>query len=293
MHEYFSGLAGKSRLPLWLFRLYRHALANQDDGDFIMPGEVETSFIRGWAGTRLAVHRLGSATGQGRPLLLFHGLFSSAAINWVKYGHAARLAQAGFDVIMPDLRAHGMSEAPHDPTAYPEDVLVTDALIVARELGLQAGEFDLGGFSLGSRTATRATIAGLEPRRLILAGMGLEGLAGWARRSAFFLDAIARFGTIKHGDPAYVAQQFMKAQKVDLRAAELLLQSVDDTPPAELAALTMPTLVVCGDVDQDNGSAPRLAQTLPNARYVEIPGSHMGSVTQKELGQAMVDFLVA
>ena len=67
----------------------------------------------------------------------------------------------------------------------------------------------------------------------------------------------------------------------------------DDTPPAELAALTMPTLVVCGDVDQDNGSAPRLAQTLPNARYVEIPGSHMGSVTQKELGQAMVDFLVA
>ena len=131
MHEYFSGLAGKSRLPLWLFRLYRHALANQDDGDFIMPGEVETSFIRGWAGTRLAVHRLGSATGQGRPLLLFHGLFSSAAINWVKYGHAARLAQAGFDVIMPDLRAHGMSEAPPEPTAYPEDVLVTDALIVA------------------------------------------------------------------------------------------------------------------------------------------------------------------
>ena len=254
-----------------------------------MTDTLKTDFIRGWAGTRLAVHRLGA----GRPLLLFHGLFSSAAINWVKYGHAARLVEAGFEVIMPDLRAHGMSEAPHDATAYPEDVLVTDALIVARELGLAAGEFDMGGFSLGSRTATRAVIAGLEPRRLILAGMGLEGLAGWARRSAFFLDAIARFGTIKHGDPAYVAQQFMKAQKVDMRAAELLLQSVDDTPPADLAALTMPCLVVCGDVDQDNGSAPRLAQTLPNARYVEIPGTHMGSVTQKELGQAMVDFLVA
>lgn len=257
-----------------------------------MPETVTTSYIRGWAGTRLAVHRMAPVSGgHGRPLLLFHGLFSSAAINWVKYGHAERLAQAGFDVIMPDLRAHGMSEAPHDATAYPEDVLVTDALMLVRELGLEPGEYDLGGFSLGSRTSTRAVLAGLEPRRLILAGMGLEGLAGWARRSAFFLDAISRYGTIKHGDPAYVAQQFMKAQKVDLRAAELLLQSVDDTPPSDLAQVTMPTLVLCGDVDQDNGSAPRLAQTLPNARYAEIPGTHMSSVTQKELGQKMVEFL--
>jgi pimeloyl-ACP methyl ester carboxylesterase len=289
IHEYFQASAGTSRLPLWLFRAYRELLANPPEEDPAMPETVTTSFIRGWAGTRLAVHRMG----VGRPLLLFHGLFSSAAINWVKYGHAERLAQAGFEVIMPDLRAHGMSEAPHDATAYPEDVLVTDALMLVRELGLEPGGFDLGGFSLGSRTSTRAVLAGLEPRRLILAGMGLEGLAGWARRSAFFLDAIARYGTIAHGDPAYVAQQFMKAQKVDLRAAELLLQSVDDTPPADLAQITMPTLVVCGDIDQDNGSAPRLAQTMPDARYAEIPGTHMSSVTRKELGQQMVEFLSA
>ena len=53
----------------------------------------------------------------------------------------------------------------------------------------------------------------------------------------------------------------------------------------------MPTLVVFGDKDADNGSAPRLAGALPQARYVEIPGTHMSSVTQKELGMAMVDFL--
>jgi pimeloyl-ACP methyl ester carboxylesterase len=66
---------------------------------------------------------------------------------------------------------------------------------------------------------------------------------------------------------------------------------VDDTPPEQLSAVDMPTLVVCGDVDQDNGSAPRLAQALSDARYVEIPGTHMGSVTQKELGRAMLEFL--
>jgi len=30
---------------------------------------------------------------------------------------------------------------------------------------------------------------------------------------------------------------------------------------------------------------------LPDARYVEIPGNHMSSVTSKELGQGIVDFL--
>jgi hypothetical protein len=40
-------------------------------------------------------------------------------------------------------------------------------------------------------------------------------------------------------------------------------------------------------------TSPVMAQTLPDAHYVEIPGTHMGSVTQKELGQAMVDFLSA
>jgi pimeloyl-ACP methyl ester carboxylesterase len=160
IHEYFQASAGTSRLPLWLFRAYRELLANPPEEDLVMPETVTTSYIRGWAGTRLAASHGAGVGGHGRPLLLFHGLFSSAAINWVKYGHAERLAQAGFDVIMPDLRAHGMSEAPHDATAYPEDVLVTDALMLVRELGLEPGEFDLGGFSLGSRTSTRAVLAG-------------------------------------------------------------------------------------------------------------------------------------
>ncbi|MCJ2178066.1 alpha/beta fold hydrolase, partial [Novosphingobium album (ex Hu et al. 2023)] len=80
--------------------------------------EVRKDYIEGFGGSRLAVHTLGA----GRPLLLLHGLFSSAQVNWIKYGNAQILADAGFEVIMPDLRAHGESEAPHDPDLYPEDV---------------------------------------------------------------------------------------------------------------------------------------------------------------------------
>lgn len=247
--------------------------------------DVRHEFYAGHDGARLALHRLGA----GRPLVLLHGLFSSAEMNWIKFGHAACLAAAGFEVLMPDLRAHGQSAAPHDPAAYPGDVLALDAIALVEGLGLD--DYDLGGFSLGARTSVRAVIGGLRPRRLVLGGMGLEGLAGWTGRQAFFLDVIARFGTIKPGDPAYMSQQFMKSMQVDREAARLLLQTMTDTPPEALAALAMPTLVVCGDEDNDNGSADRLVAALPDAVRSVIPGTHMGSVTGPALGEAIRDFL--
>lgn len=249
--------------------------------------EVCTEAYTGYDNARLAVHRMG----EGRPVLLLHGLFSSAQVNWIKYGTAAQLAEAGFEAIMPDLRAHGQSDAPHDPSAYPPDVLVKDTLTLVGALGLT--DYDLGGFSLGARTAVRSVLAGLAPRRLVLGGMGLEGLSGWARRSAHFIDAIDRFGAIERGDPAFVAQAFMKTMKVDRVAARLLLGSVDDTQPGDLARIAMPTLVVCGAEDHDNGSARKLAEALPDARYEEVPGNHMSSVTQRQLGEAVVNFLIS
>lgn len=246
---------------------------------------VTTQPIASFDGTELAVHRMGA----GRPVLLLHGLFSSAEMNWIRFGHAAKLAGAGFAAIMPDLRAHGESAKPHEPAAYPSGVLAKDAAALVEALGLE--DYDLVGFSLGARTAARAVIEGLRPRRLVLAGMGLEGLAGWNRRAAFFIDAIDRFDAVKHGDPAFYAVSFMKTMKVDREAARLLLQAVDDTSVDELAGIGMPAMVLCGDQDNDNGSAERLAEALPDARHVVIPGTHMSSVTEGALGDALVEFL--
>ena len=244
-----------------------------------------TERIASFDGVELAMHRLG----EGRPVLLLHGLFSSAEMNWIKFGHARKLAEAGFEAVMPDLRAHGESAKPHDPDAYPPGVLAKDAAAMVAALGLK--DYDLVGFSLGARTAARAVIEGLRPRRLVLAGMGLEGLAGWSRRSAFFIDAIDRFDSVARGDPAFMAVSFMKTMKIDRVAARLLLQAVDDTAPGELAQIAMPTMVLCGDKDDDNGSAAKLGAALPDARHVEIPGTHMSSVTEGALGDALVDFL--
>lgn len=246
---------------------------------------LSTHRIASFDGVDLAVHRLGA----GQPVLLLHGLFSSAAMNWVRFGHAQALADAGFEAVMPDLRGHGESAAPHDPAAWPPDVLVRDAHAVVDALGL--ADFDLVGFSLGARVAAGSVATGLKPRRLVLAGMGLEGLGEWGRRSAFFLDAIARFDTVKQGDPAFMTVQFMKTMKTDRVAMRLMLEALDGTLATALGRLAMPTLVLCGDEDRDNGSPEALAGALPDADVAFVPGTHMSSVTGPELGQAIARFL--
>jgi pimeloyl-ACP methyl ester carboxylesterase len=253
--------------------------------DFQM--RTSTTILRGYGGTPLAVHMIG----EGRPILLLHGLFSSAYINWIKYGTATAVAARGFRVIMPDFRVHGESPASYDPADYPTDVLALDVESLIGELGLK--DYDLGGFSLGARTAALLLARGLKPRRAILAGMGLQGLSGWAKRRDFFLSVIADRDSIKHGDARWLSAQFMKTMKVDGDAASLLLSTFGDIEPSELAAIKTPVLVVSGREDRDNGSPQELVAALPDARLAEIPGTHMNCVTKPELGVVMGDFLAA
>jgi pimeloyl-ACP methyl ester carboxylesterase len=236
-------------------------------------------------GIQLAWHELG----QGRPVILLHGLFSDANMNWIKFGHAERIAAEGLRVIMPDLRAHGLSGRPQEPEYYPRGILARDL----RELValLELTDFDLGGFSLGARTTVEGVGEGLRPRRAVLGGAGFEGLRHWERRKHFFIEAIELFDRAPRGDPHWLSIQFMKSQKIDRVAAGLLLESFADTFMDWLKAFTMQTLVVCGSEDDDNGSAAELAAALPHAIFQEVPGTHMSSVTKPELGEAIATFL--
>lgn len=247
---------------------------------------VKTWDFSSFDGVSLKIHEIG----QGRPVMLLHGLFSNADTNWIKFGHAKALAEAGCRVVMPDLRAHGESEAPHDPDAYPADVLVKD--IEALIAHLQWTDFDLGGFSLGARTTAKLLVTGTKPGKAILAGMGLQGLSGWADRRDFFFKAIDSRDSAKRGDPQWLAIQFMKSQNIDPVAARLLLETFSDMEPDDVATIKTETLVLCGSEDRDNGSPEELAALLPHGHHVAIPGTHMSSVTKAEMSQEMLRFLV-
>jgi pimeloyl-ACP methyl ester carboxylesterase len=249
--------------------------------------DASTHFWTASDGIELAYHELG----EGRPVILLHGLFSDANMNWIKFGSAERIAAEGFRVIMPDLRVHGLSGKPHEAEHYPEGILARDLKELIGQLALD--EFDLGGFSLGARTTVEAVGEGLRPRRAILGGAGLEGLENWKRRKTFFLDAIEMFDKVQRGDPHWLSIQFMKSQNVDRVAATHLLESFEDAFMDWLKAFTMPTLVVCGSEDEDNGSGRELAEALPNATFAEVPGTHMSSITEPEFGEAIARFLAA
>ena len=227
--------------------------------------------------------------GEGRPVLLLHGLFSNAETNWIRFGHAEEIAGRGFRLIMPDLRGHGASAAPHDAAAYPPDVLARDGMELIAHLGL--GDYDLGGYSLGGRTSARMVILGARPRRLIVSGMGLKGMLETGRRSGHFRKVLTGIGTHERGSPEWLAEAFLKTTGVDPEAMLPLLDSFVDSTEAELRSIAMPTLVLSGDEDRDNGPAEALAELLPDGRFVEVPGNHMSAVTKPELGKAIADFL--
>ncbi|HYJ52228.1 MAG TPA: alpha/beta fold hydrolase [Allosphingosinicella sp.] len=227
--------------------------------------------------------------GEGRPVILLHGLFSDAQANWIKFGHAASIAARGFRVIMPDLRGHGISARPHDPAAYPRDILARDGLALVAHLGLT--DYDLGGYSLGGRTAVRMVALGAAPARLIVSGMGLQGLRDTGARAEHFKAILKGLGTHARGSPEWMAEAFLKTTGGDPEALLPLLDSFVDTSEEMLRSIAMPTLVLSGADDHDNGSSEALAALLPRGEYVAVPGNHMSAVIKPELGTAIGDFL--
>ena len=123
-------------------------------------------------GVELACHE----TGAGRPLILLHGFMGSG--SQMLDGWAGRFVEQGRRVVLPDFRGHGDNAKPHDPAAYPPDVLADDGLALVEHLGLGDGDYDLGGYSLGARIVLRMLARGAKPGRAIVAGQGLAKVSG-------------------------------------------------------------------------------------------------------------------
>jgi pimeloyl-ACP methyl ester carboxylesterase len=98
-------------------------------------GEVTTN------GIRIHYTRTG---GDKRPLVLAHGATDSG-LCWTRL---ARVLEADYDVIMPDARGHGQSEAP--ASGYSAADHAADLAGLIRELGL--GRPAVGGHSMGAGT---------------------------------------------------------------------------------------------------------------------------------------------
>jgi pimeloyl-ACP methyl ester carboxylesterase len=73
-------------------------------------------------------------TGEGRPVVLLHGFPDSGRL----WRHQVRpLADAGFKVIVPDLRGYGRSDQPAEVEAYAMQFLAADVLGVMGDAGVE------------------------------------------------------------------------------------------------------------------------------------------------------------
>jgi pimeloyl-ACP methyl ester carboxylesterase len=168
-------------------------------------------------------------------------------------------------------------------------VLAHDGLELISQLGL--ADYDLGGYSLGARTSIRMLALGATPGKVVIGGMGLDGVLHTGGRSAFFRRVLAAPDSFERGTAEWRAAAFLKTVNGDPVAMLRLLDTIVDTTKEQLTQITIPALVVAGVADDDNGSATELAAALPNATFAQVPGTHMSAVTERALGEAIADFL--
>jgi pimeloyl-ACP methyl ester carboxylesterase len=87
--------------------------------------------------SRVDVNGVGIAyqvTGQGRPVVLLHGFPDSGRL-WRH--QVTALAEAGFRVIVPDLRGYGLSDKPAEVEAYSLPLLAGDVMAVLSDAGVE------------------------------------------------------------------------------------------------------------------------------------------------------------
>jgi pimeloyl-ACP methyl ester carboxylesterase len=204
------------------------------------------------------------AEGEATPVVLVHGWGGSFAATWRASGFTELLADAGRPVIGVDLLGHGEAPKPHDPAAYADLTGRIEAALPPDR------PVDAVGFSLGALTLLR--LAARRPgsfRRLVVAGIGQNV---FARDDAVRDRILAGLdGTAGPEDNfARLFRQYAAQPGNDAVALAALLRR-DDAPLTreQLAAVTLPVLVVIGDGDFAAPADP-LVEALPDARLVTL-----------------------
>ncbi len=211
--------------------------------------------------------------GSGPPVILLHGLTSSAQQNWRRPGVIDALVRAGFSTVGLDGRGHGRSDKPFECEAYGGTAMGDDVIRLMDHLRLDGA--NLAGYSMGGAiAASLLTRCPDRFRRVILAGIGdaVFGADGGIPR------------VIPRGRARLSGQAF--AALAAMRNAERAPIEV-----RKLSEASCPVLILVGSADRVAGSHRRLTAALRGAKIVRVPGNHFSAVGNPAFRRAMVDFL--
>ena len=234
-------------------------------------------------GTTISYHELGT----GPVVLLLHGFSGNADLNWFQPQIAQKIAGAGYRVIAPDLRGHGASPFDAAPERWPADAIARDQIALTAHLG--EAPYATVGYSMGAISALRFHLLSRNTGRLILGGIG-DSVADESNtdRNTAFRAAIEDALAGKDTPAAKAILARAKATGGTLKGYLGALSARTYTPADLLATFNVPTLVLTGDQDLDNGSGPALAGKIPGARYTQLTGTHLTAVIDPALPAAII-----
>jgi pimeloyl-ACP methyl ester carboxylesterase len=230
--------------------------------------------------------------GEGVPVLLIHGFASNKNVNWRFPGWVDTLKRAGYRVIAVDNRGHGDSEKLYESEHYTSPLMAEDAKNLLDHLEIEQAH--VMGYSMGARISAFLSMKHADRvRSVTFGGLGINmvhGIGGADEIAEALLANDIRDVETRQGR---AFRAFADQTGSDRKAlAACILASRDKIDVADVAGITVPSLVAVGSKDDVAGSGEKLAALIPNAEFVDITGrDHMVAVGDKLYKQGVLEFL--
>jgi pimeloyl-ACP methyl ester carboxylesterase len=230
--------------------------------------------------------------GEGEPIVLVHGFASNRNVNWVQPGWVATLTRAGRRVIALDNRGHGESTKLYEPADYHTDRMADDVRALMDHLGIARA--DVMGYSMGARiTAFFALKHAQRARTAILGGLGIHLVDGVGLPESI-AEALEVPSLADVSDSqGRTFRAFAEQTEGDRKALAACIRGSRQTLARDdVASMRTPMLIAVGTKDPIAGSASALAELIPGAQALDIPGrDHMLAVGDKVFKAGVLTFL--
>lgn len=240
--------------------------------------------------TTLQVNGLAMHVQQVRPVsppegptpvaVLIHGTATDSMASWY-LTLAKPLAEAGFQVVMYDLRGHGHSERP--PSGYRLDDFVDDLAALLETLAITGPVYLLGN-SLGGTIAFSYAVRHPQRVAAIVTIESSPPTPEWMRRIGRRVAALAARLPNENALAEIGAERGQGAQRRaeavrELLATTTIASELPASPPldaATIAQVTCPVLCLFGGDSAVSELAPAVEVLLPQARTAVVPGQGHG-----------------
>lgn len=241
---------------------------------------VNSAYFSSFDGTKIYYE----VRGRGKAVLLVHGFIVNST-SWKRTALYPALLNAGYKVIILDMRGNGKSDKPHDSMAYENDAEAKDIMKLMDML--KTDQYSAVGYSRGSIITARLLVLDKRVQNAVLGGMG-TGFTNpeWPRRKMFYRAMMGDSVPELKG-----AVDYVKQQGLDQLALAYLQRAQPSASREELAAVKQAVLVISGSEDSDNGSAAELAKLLPNSSSATTPGDHNHASASPEFSKEILHFL--